>query len=61
GLARSYAHIHRWLKEQGTATKEQTKGFRRKTRSIMVKSFLKAGQPTNAVLTFLGRGPFAQP
>ncbi len=61
GLARSYARIYLWLREDRKATLKELAFFRSHTRSIMVKSFLRAGQPANALRTLLGRGPFAVP
>ncbi len=59
GLARSYARIYLWLCEQEKANTRELAAFRKRTRSIMVKSFLRAGEPLNALHTLMGRGPFS--
>ena len=61
GLARSYARIYLWLLDQGKASHTELIGFRRKTRSIMMKSFLRARQPLRSLQTWLGMGAFAVP
>lgn len=59
GLASSYAHLFTWLRDHGLATAAQMRAFRRITRSIMMKSFLRAGHPIEALRTLMGRGAFA--
>lgn len=58
GLARSYALIHRWLKDHGKATRKELRLFRYRTRWVMIKSFLRAGHPVEAVRTAIGIGTF---
>ncbi len=59
GLARSYTNIHVWLRKQGRASTGELKNFRRLTRWIMIKSFLRAGHPVEALRTLLDLGTFA--
>lgn len=61
GLARSYTRIFLWLRENSKATPRELANFRHRTRWIMIKSFLRARQPLNALLTLWGLGVFAVP
>jgi len=61
GLARSYGYIHNWLGQQGIAAPAELRRFRWKSRMVMVRSYVRAGRPWQAVLTLMDAGPFGDP
>lgn len=58
GLARSYAKIHAWLVQGNVASRRQTSEFRRLSRMILIKSYLRARRPMEAIRVAFGVGTF---
>ena len=52
GLEQGYVRIHHFLKNRHNLGQSQLTAFRRKIRSIMVKSYIRHGQPLNAARSF---------
>ncbi|MBK7754007.1 MAG: glycosyltransferase family 2 protein [Flavobacteriales bacterium] len=55
GLWRSYRFVYRWIEAQGIIAPEDLRRYRMRSRSIMVKSFLRAGRPLKAFKTLFDR------
>ena len=55
GLWRSYRFVYQWIQAQGTAQPADLRRYRMKSRSIMVKSYLLAGEPFKAIKTLFDR------
>ncbi len=55
GLWRSYRFVYRWIEAQGITAPEDLRRYRMRSRSIMVKSFLRAGRPLKAFKTLFDR------
>ncbi|MBK8339064.1 MAG: glycosyltransferase [Flavobacteriales bacterium] len=55
GLWRSYRFVYRWIEAQGTADPADLRRYRMRSRSIMVKSYLRAGKPFKAIKALFDR------